>query len=411
MDGLKEGKIKYAKLIIGLGVNIQKGQPLVIKAPIEGADFTRLLAEEAYRKGASEVHVNWYDDKLTRMKYDHAPLEVFEEYPKWKADSEKYYAEMGCAFISISANDPELLQGVNPRKISSFNKSAALANKDNMKYTMNDINSWCVVSIPTMGWATRVFPDLHPDLAVEKLWESIYEATRVDMENPMKEWEKHLKDLSYQVEFLKKADLRSLHYKSGNGTDLTVQLPKGHIWQGGGSHNSKGHFFVANMPTEEVFTMPHKYGVDGIVHSSKPLNRSGNIIDDFWLKFENGKVVDYKAQKGHDFLTELFQMDEGAMRLGEVALVPFSSPIEKAGILFLNTLFDENASCHFAFGKAYPTSIENGPDMSDEEMDENGVNNSLTHVDFMIGTSDLSIVGTTSSGDEIKIFEYGEWTI
>lgn len=411
VKSIDDRKKEYARLIINLGVNIQKGEPLVIKAPIEGADFVRLLAQEAYKKGASDVHINWYDDSLTRMKYDNAPMEVFEEYPQWKADAEKYYAEKGCAFISISAADPELLQGVDPKKIAAFNKAAAIANKENMKYTMNDLNSWCVLSIPTTGWARKLFPDLDGERAVERLWEAIYEATRMNMENPLKAWEDHLKALADRVEYMNKMNFKSLHYKSSNGTDLHVDLPEGHIWSGGGGDNAKGDYFVANIPTEEVYTMPHKDGVNGVVFSTKPLNRSGNIIDGFKLVFKDGKVVDYSAQKGEEFLTELFDMDEGAKRLGEVALVPFSSPIEKAGILFMNTLFDENASCHFAFGKAYPTTIKNGPDMSDDELASHGVNNSLTHVDFMVGTSDMSIVGTSQLGDMVQIFKDGEWVI
>ncbi|MGM0395610.1 MAG: aminopeptidase [Bacillota bacterium] len=411
MKNKEHKKRDYAKLIINFGVNIQNGEPLVIKAPIEDADFVRMLAEEAYRTGASDVHINWYDDALTRLKYDNAPMEVFEEYPKWKADGEKYYAEKGAAFISISAADPQLLQGVDLKKIAAFNKAAAIANKENMKYTMNDLNSWCVVSIPTSRWASQLFPDLKEEEAMDKLWEAIFEATRMNREDPLAAWSEHLDSLSRRMDYMNSMNFKSLHYKASNGTDLQVKLPDGHIWFGGGGDNAKGDYFVANIPTEEVYTMPHKDGVDGVVYSSKPLNRSGNIIDGFKLRFKDGEIVEYSAQKGEEFLSELFQMDEGAKRLGEVALVPFSSPIEKAGILFLNTLFDENASCHFAFGKAYPTTIKNGPEMSDKELAEHGVNNSLTHVDFMIGTSDLSIVGTTESGEKVQIFKDGEWTV
>ncbi len=411
MKSIDERKSDYAKLIISFGVNIQKGEPLVVRAPIEGADFVRMLAEEAYKSGASDVHVNWSDDTLTRLKYDNSPLEVFEEYPQWKADAEKYYAEKGAAFISVSAKDPQLLQGVDSKKIAAFNKAAAVANKENMKYTMNDLNSWCVVSIPTSSWAKRIFPDLTEEDAVNKLWEAIFEATRMNMEDPLASWDKHLDSLTKRVDYMNNMKFQSLHYKASNGTDLNVKLPDGHIWMGGGGDNAKGDYFVANIPTEEVFTMPHKDGVDGVVYSSKPLNRSGNTIDNFKLVFKEGEVVEYHAEKGEEFLAELFEMDEGAKRLGEVALVPFSSPIEKAGILFLNTLFDENASCHFAFGKAYPTTMKNGPDMSDDELAEHGVNNSLTHVDFMIGTSDLDITGITESGEKVQIFKAGEWTI
>ncbi len=411
MKSFEDKLNEYAELIVKVGVNLQEGQPLVIRAPIEGADFVRIVSKKAYEYGASDIHVSWSDDYLTRLKFENAPMHVFEDYPAWKADSEEYYAKKGAAFISIKSADPNLLKGIDPKKISTFNKAGAIATKHIMKYTMNDLNSWCVVAIPTLNWARTVFPESDGKEAVSKLWDAIFKATRIDQDNPIKAWEDHIKELEKRVDFLNTHKFKKLYYTNSKGTDLIVDLPKGHIWTGGGGKNAKGDYFVANMPTEEVYTLPHKYGVNGIVYSTKPLISSGNLIENFKLVFKDGAVVEYKAEKGEEFLKEIFDMDDGARRLGEVAIVPFSSPIEKAGVLFYNTLFDENASCHFAFGKAYPTTIEGGTKMSDEELSENGVNDSMTHVDFMVGTSDMMILGESEFGEKTLILKDGEWVI
>lgn len=409
MDRFNDMLDKYAHLIVKVGINVQEGQPLVINAPVEGVEFVRLLAKHAYALGATEVHVNWNDGDLTRMKYDNAPMEVFENFPKWYADGMEEYGDKGAGFVSISARDPYLLKGVDSKKIAANNKSSSLALKNFRKYTMNDLNSWCVMSIPTKDWAKVVFPDVSEDEAIEKLWDAIFKAVRMYEDDPVKAWEDHVNNIENKVKFLNEKQFEKLYYKSSNGTDLEVELPEGHIWAGGGGKNSKDVFFVANMPTEEVFTMPHKNGINGIVHSTKPLNYGGNLIDNFSLTFKNGEVVDYKAEEGYDVLKDLLSLDDGAKRLGEVALVPYDSPISKANIIFYNTLFDENASCHFALGKAYPTNIKGGTDMNEEELDKAGVNDSLTHVDFMVGSQDLSIVGETKDGEKIQIFENGNW--
>ena len=400
---------EYAKLCVKVGINLQKGQPLVINSPVEGAEFVRLVAKHAYEAGAKQVHVNWNDEALTKMKYENAPMEVFEKFPKWYADGLEEFAEDGAGFLSIYSEDPELLKEIDPKKIAANNKSASIALKGFRKYTMNDINAWCVVSIPTKGWAKRVFPDVSEEEAMKKLWNAIFMATRMNLEDPVGAWEDHLKNLEEKVDFLNEKKFKKLHYISSNGTDLKVELPEGHIWAGGGSKNVKDVFFVANMPTEEVFTMPLKTGVNGVAYSTKPLNYGGNLIDNFKLTFKDGKVVDFEAKEGYEVLKDLLALDEGAKHLGEVALVPFDSPISQSNIIFLNTLFDENASCHFALGKAYPTNIKGGENMSDEELETKGVNDSLTHVDFMVGSKDLSIVGETKDGEKVQIFENGNW--
>ena len=402
---------EYAKLTIKVGINLQEKQPLVITAPVEGIEFVRLLAKNAYEAGASDVYVNWNDDELVKMKYENAPMEVFENFPKWRSDLMIDYAEKGAGFISIHADDPELLMDIDPKKIATANKSSSIGMKEFRKYTMNDINSWCVIAIPTKGWAKRIFTDVSEDKAIEMLWESIFKATRIDLKNPVKAWEDHIETLTKKVNYLNEKRFKSLHYKSTNGTDLIVELPENHIWSGGGGPNAKGTYFVANMPTEEVYTLPLKTGVNGVVYSTKPLNYSGNLIDDFKVTFKDGKVSDYEAKIGQEILKDLLDIDDGAKYLGEVALVPYSSPISQSNTVFLNTLFDENASCHFAFGKAYPTTIAGGENMTEEELEKAGVNNSLTHEDFMVGSEDLSIIGETMAGEKIQIFKDGEWAV
>lgn len=411
MKNLDEILDKYASLCVKVGINIKEGQPLVINAPTEGLKFVRLLAEKAYGLGASDVHVNWSDEELTKLKYRNAPMSVFENYPDWKRDSLVDYAKKGAGFISISSQDPELLKEMDPKKVAAANKSSSIALKEWRKYTMNDINPWLVVSIASESWAESVFPDSTGEEAVGKLWDAIFKATRMYEEDPIKAWKDHMANLKEKVDFLNDKDIKSLHYTSSNGTDLNVELPLGHIWAGGGAVTQDGVEFAPNMPTEEVYTMPSKYGVDGTVYSTKPLNYGGKLIDEFKLEFKDGKVVNYDAKVGKDVLDDMFEIDEGAMRLGEVALVPFHSPISNSNIIFLNTLFDENASCHFAFGKAYPTNIEYGPDMNDEELDAHNVNTSLIHVDFMVGDKDTDIVAETITGEEIQLFKDGNWSI
>ncbi len=280
--------------------------------------------------------------------------------------------------------------------------------KEFRQYTMNDRIPWSIISIPTGDWAQKIFPDKEKEDAIESLWESIFQIVRVDQEDPVKAWEKHNKQLKVAREILNKKAYKSLQFKS-KGTDITFDLPDGHIWKGGAAETTAGFAFNPNMPTEEVFTVPHKYGVNGKVTATKPLIYGGNMIDDFSLTFKDGKVVDFQAEKGYETLKHLLDTDEGAKRLGELALVPHASPISQSGLIFYNTLFDENASCHIALGKAYPTNLEGGSDMDEETLDKHGVNDSLTHVDFMIGSEDLDIDGVKEDGTTEAVFRKGAW--
>lgn len=400
---------KYAKLAIYQGVNVQKNQTLVISSPIECAEFTRMLVEEAYIKGAKEVVVQWNDELTGKLKYKYSPIEVFETVPEWVKESRLSYAKEGACFLSISASDPELLKDVDPKKVATFRKASSIASREFSSRLMSNENAWSIVSIPTVGWAKKVFPNVSEDEAVEKLWDAIFKIVRVDSQDPVKAWEEHKNTLKKNMDFLNSKRFKSLHYTNSLGTDLIIQLPEKHLWAGGAEFTQDGTEFIANMPTEEIFSMPKKTGVNGKVVSSMPLNYGGNLINNFSLTFKDGKVVDFSAEEGYETLKNLLDTDEGAKYLGEVALVPYNSPISNSNIIFFNTLYDENASCHLAFGKAYSLCIKDGEKMSEEELLKEGANDSLTHVDFMIGTKDLQITGTTYDNEKFDIFVNGNW--
>lgn len=400
----------YARLVIEVGVNVQKGDPVMISCPIEHIEFARLLHRFAYERGASEVVMNWRDDCLTRMKYEHEPLETFEQIPDWVHDRLKYYYEKGVNVISVSSSDPSLLQGIDPVKISAASKANNQKLSDLDHYTMNDENSWCVVALPNAAWARKVYPDIEDEEeAVNKLWKKILEVTRMNEKDPVRAWKEHIDRLSHRAALLNEYHFQSVHYSSSNGTDLEVRLPDRHIWLAATSDNKKGTTFLPNIPTEEVFTAPHREGVDGTLVATKPLAYNGQIIDGFVLHFENGKVVDFSAKKGAAALKALLAEDENARHLGEIALVPYDSPISRSNLLFYNTLFDENASCHFAFGACYPTTLERGTELSEEELKKEGGNSALVHEDFMVGSKDLSIIGTKQDGSKVTVFKDGNF--
>ncbi len=400
---------QYAKLLIQVGINLQKNQTLIISSPTECAEFARLAQVEAYSAGAREVIMRWMDEKSARITLDMAPDVIFDEFPEWGKTFFNGYAEKGAAFLSIMASDPELMKDVDPKRISRQNKARSTALAYFRERQMSNKNVWCVASVPTVAWALKVFPGKTESLAVEALWAAIYKAVRVDQPDPVKSWRAHQAALNVRLDFLRKSNFAGLRYKNSLGTDFTVDLPTGHQWFGGGDECPEGYVFVANMPTEEIFTMPHRTGANGKIVSSMPLNHNGNLVEDFWFLFKDGLVVDYGAGKGLATLKELLDTDEGARRLGEVALVPHDSPISNSGILFYNTLFDENASCHFALGKAYPTCIAGGTEMDVAQLVAAGANDSLTHVDFMIGSADLSIVGVKADGSETAVFANGNF--
>lgn len=401
---------KYAELIIKFGMALKKGETIVITSPIECADFVHMCADCAYDLGAREVIVNWNDEYLTRARYLNADDGVFDEFHTWNADLYNTAAENRYAWLRIDADDPESLAGVDTSRISRASVSSKSAIASFREKQMTSYFKWCVVSAPSKGWAKKVFPDDDADAAVTKLWDAILNCCRVYEDNdPVSDWNDHVAALKARIEKLNGYNFKSLHYTASNGTDLTVELPDGHFWNGGTETNSEGKPFCANMPTEEIATVPHRTGVNGKIVSSKPLSINGDIAENFSFTFKDGKVIDITAEKGLELLEQTVNVDEGASRLGEAALVPYNSPISNSKILFYNTLFDENASCHFALGDAYPT-IEGGRDMDKAELKRRGVNSSMIHVDFMVGTADMSIIGTTHDGRKIEIFKDGNFT-
>ncbi|HEU5139769.1 MAG TPA: aminopeptidase [Bacillales bacterium] len=399
---------KYAELAVKNGVNIQEGQTLMVHAPVSAVEFARKVAEKAYKTGAKHVYFDWDDDELKLTKFKYAPDEAFEEVPMWKVRGLEELSEQGAAFLSIRTPDPDLLKDIDPEKVATANKASSRAMEKYKESRMSNKVSWSIVSIPTEKWAKRVFPDMDSKEAVEKLWHTIFQMTRADREDPVAAWEQHQEQLRDKASYLNEKNYKKLHY-SGPGTDLSIEFPKGYHWVGGGSKNASGTDFIPNIPTEEVFTLPLKSGVNGTVSSTKPLNYSGTLINEFSFTFENGRIVDFQAEEGYDTLKSLIESDEGSHYLGEVALVPHSSPISQSGLIFFNTLFDENASCHLAIGRAYPSCLEGGSEMSMEEQEKHGVNKSLVHVDFMIGSGELDINGETQDGKIEPVFRKGNW--
>ncbi|MGM0522847.1 MAG: aminopeptidase [Bacillota bacterium] len=401
---------KYAELALKTGVNLKDNQVLMINSSIEGVDFTRIFVKKAYELGAKDVVINWQDDEITLERYLHATEEALTTVPQWLVDKYLYYGENDVALLSVRSTNPDLLKDVDPERVAKATKASAEAMKGFRKYTMNDKIAWSIISIPTNDWAMKIFPGKDAETAKELLWEQIFNIVRVDTEDPIKAWDEHNATLKAAHKILNDKKYTSLKF-TAPGTEITFGLPKGHIWKGGGAYTEEGRHFNPNMPTEEVFTMPDKYHVDGVVSSTKPLIYGGNMIDHFKLTFKDGKVTDFEAETGYDTLKHLLDTDEGAKRLGEIALVPHHSPISESGLIFYNTLYDENASCHIALGKAYPTNIEGGAKMSDEELDAHGVNDSLTHVDFMIGSAELDIDGVLENGETEAVFRKGEWAL
>lgn len=399
---------KYAELAVKVGVNIQPEQTLVVNTTLEGAELVRMIVKKAYEAGARNVIVNWNDDTVNRTKYELAPDEVFHEYPEWRAKETIELAEKGAAFLSVISSSPDLLKDVDSKRIANFQKASGTALKPWRQMMQSDKVSWSIVAVPSQAWADKVFPEEPAENRVHKLWEAILKAVRIDTKNPVDAWKKHDDTLHEKVDYLNEKHYQKLHY-TAPGTDLTIELPKKHLWCGAGSINEKGHSFMANMPTEEVFTVPLKTGVNGTVASTKPLSYGGNIIDNFSVTFKDGRIVEVKAEQGEEILKHLVETDEGSHYLGEVALVPYNSPISQSNVLFFNTLFDENASNHLAIGSSYAFCLEGGKQMSPEELAANGLNESLTHVDFMIGSDKMNIDGIKADGTSEPVFRNGDW--
>lgn len=403
---------KYAEMIVETGANVQKGQMVAVTGSVEAAPLIRAVVKHAYSVGASKVKVKWHDDFISRTSYEYQTIDTLSELKEYRIAESLDEVESGCCYIHIESNDPDAFAGIDAEKLMAPRK-AMYAHKDFpriMNYTMNNEAQWTIAAYPGQAWAEKVFPNEKPAKALKLLEEAILKASRVtSRNNPIKEWSKHNYRMHKNARTMNKYNFAKLHYSNSLGTDLTIELPNNHIWIGGSEKDANNVEFNANIPTEEVFSAPKATGVNGRVYATKPLVFQGTVIDGFYLDFKDGRIVSYHADKNEEALKSLIETDEGSHYLGEVALVPFDSPINETGILFFNTLFDENASCHLAIGRAYPMCVKRGTKMNEEQQKEAGLNSSNTHNDFMVGSRDLKIIGTTFDGEEVVVFENGNF--
>ena len=404
---------EFAKLAVCNGVNVQKGQPLVINAPVEAYELARECVKVAYKQGASKVTVNYLDDAKTRLDFENVETKVLSEIPDWQIARKEYEVNSKVCYLHIIGENPDLLNGIDPEKIKESSLARMKAMQRFQYYTMNNIGQWSIIAYPNLEWARKVFPGRNDDDAMQALWDAILYTSRVEVGKTLDNWQKHNKEIHDHSSVMNSYNFKSLHFKNNEGTDLVVGLIKDHIWEGG-YDLAKGDYkvpFNPNIPSEEVFTMPDRYHIDGKVVSTKPLSYNGTIIPKFELIFKDGQIVDYDAKENKDILKNLIEADKGTKSLGEVALISYDSPISNSGILFYDTLFDENASCHLAIGACYPTNVKGGPEMSRDELYELGGNDSMEHVDFMFGSSDMSIIGETYDGKIIEVFKDGNFVI
>ena len=398
----------YAELAVRIGVNLQPGQRLLVNAPISMAPLVRLIVKHAYQHGARLVEVMWGDEEVMLARYRYAPRDSFDEVSHWPVQAALEYGEAGNPFLQVSAQNPDLLKGQDPQLVATAQKSRAQLMAPYTALVTRDALPWSVIGGAEPSWAAKVFPDLPPEEQVARLWEAIFQTCRLDQPDPVAAWQAHTQGLVRRSEYLTQHGYTALHFKSSQ-TDLRVGLPSGHIWKGGIGTTPSGIRFAPNLPTEEVFTLPHRERVDGVVRTTKPLSVRGMLLQDFTLRFEGGRVVEVSAAEGEDVLRKLIETDEGAARLGEVALVPQSSPIASSGRLFYNTLFDENAASHIALGEAYRFTLAGADELSNEDFAARGGNHSLIHVDFMIGSAEMDVAGVRDDGSVEPVMRAGEW--
>ena len=402
---------EYANLVIKVGVNLQPEQELVINADVSDCEFARIIAKVAYQNKAKKVTIMWRDELFTKLRYENENLEMLVNIPQYQIEERNYSVEKKAAYLCILSEDPNLMKDINPKILAETSKAKNIAFQKFYDASMKNEIRWNLIAVPSVSWAKTIFPELSDDEAVNNLWNLIFKTMRLDKENPVEEWQNHISQLRIRSEFLNKANLKELHYKNSLGTDLIIGLPENYLFEGCGEKAMDGIPFVANMPTEEIFSAPHRLKVDGKVVASMPLIYNGTKIENFGFTFEKGRIIDFFAETGYDVLKNLIETDEGSHYLGEVALVQHNSPIRNLNTLFYNTLFDENASCHLAIGEAYPSCLKDGSKLSKKELFEIGLNDSLEHVDFMIGTEDLQIEGITADGKKIAIFKDGNFVI
>lgn len=404
----QEKLAQFAELAVRVGVNVQKGQYVLINTSTDTVEFTRMVVKKAYEAGAGRVDVQFSDQVISRAFFEMAPDESFHYAPEWLGKQRDELIEKKGALLWIDSTDPDLLEGIPTARIMNYNKAAGKVLENYRNAVMSDKIAWSIIAVPSKNWAKKVFPDLPEDEQMDALWDAIFNTVRIGEGDVVENWRKHIAHLEERAAYLNEKRYKKLHYKAP-GTDLTIELPENHLWLTGASKTPESVDFIANMPTEEVYTANLKTGVNGYVSNTKPLVFQGNIIDDFTLTFENGKIVKAEAKKGEELLKELIQTDEGAAYLGEVALVPHHSPISESNILFYNTLFDENASNHLAIGAAYGTCIEGGRNLTEDELKKKGLNVSIVHEDFMIGSDKMDIDGELADGTKEPIFRNGNW--
>ena len=399
---------RYAKLVARVGLNVKKGQTVFIAAGLDQPEFVTMVVEECYKAGASEVFVEWSHQPVEKLSANYRSLESLSTMKPWVKAKWQFKAENYSCRLFIESEDPDGMNGVDQEKMSSARR-AIFPQVKPFRLAMENRHQWCIVAVPGKAWAKKVFPNLSQKRAVDAMWNAILSASRADGANPIKAWKEHNENIHNRCEYLNNLGLKYLEYTSANGTNLKVELNEDGVFAGGQEKTLKGRLFNPNIPTEEVFTSPKAGSADGIVYSTKPLSYMGELIENFSLRFKNGKVVEVKAEKGEDLLKKMVSMDEGAGMLGECALIPYDSPISLSGILYYNTLFDENASCHLALGHGFNECLKGYEKLTDEECKKRGINDSMIHVDFMIGAKDTAVVGVTKTGERVQIFKDGTW--
>ncbi len=397
-----------AAVAVHVGLGLKAGQELVMTASLDGLPLARRITEQAYRAGASLVTTLYTDDEAALMRYRLAPNESFDRAAKWLYDGMGAAFKGGAARLAIAGGNPMLLSNEDPEKVGRANRAVSIAYRPALELiTRHEIN-WNIVACATPAWAAAMFPDDKPDVALAKLWDAIFKTSRVDNDDPVNAWKAHDATLQKRAVFMNEKRYSALHYR-GPGTDFRLGLSDDHVWMGGGTTAGNGLYCIPNIPTEEVFTTPHKDRADGTVRASKPLSHQGTMIEGIEVRFEKGRIVEARASRGQAVLEKLIDTDDGARRLGEVALVPHSSPIAQSGLTFLNTLFDENAASHIALGQAYSSCIKDGDKLTPEQLAGKGANESLIHVDWMIGSGELDIDGVTATGTAEPLMRRGEW--
>ena len=404
----KEQLQKYAELLAKVGLNVQKGQTVFVEAGLDQPDFVTMVVEECYKAGASEVFVDWSHQPVAKLNSNYRTLESLSTLNPWIKAKWEFKAQNYSCRLWIESEDPDGMKGADQEKLSKA-RQAMYPQIKPFRTALENKHQWCIAAVPGKAWAKKVFPNLSEDAAMEAMWDVILHTSRADGDDPVAAWQEHNDDLDKRCAYLNGLGLKYLEYKSANGTDLKVELLEDGIFAGGNEKTLQGNVFNPNIPTEEVFTSPKAGAAEGIVYSTKPLSYMGELIENFSMRFENGKIVEVTAEKGEDLLKKMVSMDEGAGMLGECALIPYDSPINESGVLFYNTLFDENASCHFAVGHGFNECLKGFENMTDEECKAKGINDSMIHVDFMIGSRDMSIVGVTKDGKRVQIFENGNW--